>query len=468
MQITLLRGDKIDSDVDYRDALPVNIYAVPYPIKGANGYMNQWFGLTEVAQGQGVDRGARWVDREGLEGHYRVSGNSLIKLNSDSTVTDLGVISGVKQVSIAYSFNNIAIVADEKLYYYNPTDGLRQITGAFIGTPIDIVWADNLFILTDGENTYHSNPLDEEDYLPLDFNNPQFRPDPSLGLGVNEDNELLVFGSLTIEPYRNIGNDNFVYQRITSKFLKLGVVGTHARTEMNGFWYVLGRREKTSFALHQVRSGGEKKISTREIDKLLSEYTEEELSTAVLEAMTIDDIKLIIVHLPNQVIVYNESVAETLGKNNAYFIIKSDVLGDEKFRGINFINDPALSEWIGGDKINANLGFLDSSIATQYNEIAEWLLYSPLVPMESASIDSLELNTISGFAPDKDATVAVSITDEGYFYGNEYWNLYTDNQNYSQRFIMRRLGYVRDDISFKFRGASRSRMNVSLLNIEAS
>ena len=49
--------------------------------------MDQWFGLTEVAQGQGIDRGARWVAREGLEGHYRISGTSLVKVNSDSTVT---------------------------------------------------------------------------------------------------------------------------------------------------------------------------------------------------------------------------------------------------------------------------------------------------------------------------------------------------------------------------------------------
>ncbi len=467
MQIPLLRGDKVDDNVDYRDALPVNMYAVPYPIKGANGYMNQWFGLTKVADGQGIDRGGIWVARTGFTGHYRVSGESLIQVNADSTVTVIGSIAGTDKVSMAYSFNNLAIVASKRLYYYSPTDGLRRITGTYVGLPLDIVWADSLFILTDGDNTYHSNPLDETDFLPLDYKDAQFRPDPSYGLGVNEDNELLVFGQLSIEPYRNIGNANFVYQRITSKFLKLGIAGTQARTEMGGFWYVLGRRDKTSFALHQVRSGGEKKISTREIDKILSTYSEDEIKTTVLEAFTKDDIKLVLIHLPDKTIVYNETVAEALGKNSAFSIIKTDVTGKETYRGINFVNDLGLGEWVGGDKRDSSIGYLDASVATHYDDVSEWEIYTPLIKLESLSIDELELNTISGFAPDNDATVAISMTADGHFYSNESWQLYTDNQTYNQRFILNRIGMMENDISFKFRGASRSRMNVSLLNIKA-
>lgn len=468
MQIPLLRGDKEDSNVDYRDALPVNMYAVPYPIRGASGYMNQWFGLTKVTDGEGLDRGARWVARVGLVGHYRVSGNSLIRIvNGVKTV--LGTIRGTGQVSIAYSFNNIAIVADMRLYYYNPTDGLRQITGTVIGQPIDIAWADNVFILTDGENNYHSNPLDEEEFLPLDFNNAQFRPDPSLGLGINEDNELLVFGQFSIEPYRNVGADNFIYQRITSKFLKLGVSGTYARTEMNGFWYVLGRRERTDFSLHQVRSGGEKKISTREIDKLLNKYTDDELKGVVLEAFTLDDIKLVLIHLPDKTIMYNETVAETIGPKSAFTILKTDVLGNRTYRGINFIKDLDLGEWVGGDKRDASIGYLDASKANHYDDIAEWELFTPLIHnLETLSIDELELNTIAGFAPDNDATIAISLTDEGLIYGSEYWTLYGNEYQYSKRLITRPRHYVRDDVGFKFRGASRARMNFSFLNIEAS
>ena len=237
MQIPLLKGDKVDSRVDYRDALPVNMTAINHPIKGASGYMYQWYGLSLYTSGEGPDRGARWVTRSGFEGQYRVSGNSFIRVNSDGTTTVLGSIPGNDQCRIAFSFINIAIVGDGKLYYYNPTDGFRQITDPIVGNPIDIVWADGIFILTDGEDLYHSSILDEEVYDPLDFGNAQFRPDPTFGLGINEDNELIAFGVNTTEYFVNQGAENFTYIRINLKALKLGILGTHCKIEMNGKWY---------------------------------------------------------------------------------------------------------------------------------------------------------------------------------------------------------------------------------------
>ena len=136
--ISFVKGDKVDNNTDYRDALAVNYYAVLRPIYGEEGYMLNYYGLSDFATGQGISRGKIWVARPGLEGQYRVSGQSLIKIEDDESVTVLGVIPGTDQASMTYSLNNLAIVADKKLYYYNPTDGFRQITDVHIGEPIDI------------------------------------------------------------------------------------------------------------------------------------------------------------------------------------------------------------------------------------------------------------------------------------------------------------------------------------------
>jgi hypothetical protein len=55
-KLTLIKGDKVDSNTDYRDALPVNMYAVEKNILGASGYMLDYHGLTQVATGSGIDR----------------------------------------------------------------------------------------------------------------------------------------------------------------------------------------------------------------------------------------------------------------------------------------------------------------------------------------------------------------------------------------------------------------------------
>ena len=81
--------------------------------------------------------------------------------------------------------------------------------------------------------------------------------------------------------------------------------------------------------------------------------------------------------------------------------------------------------------------------------------------METASIDEMDIETAPGHTSEEDATVAISITYDGVTYGKEWFQLYGAPSDYSQRFVIRRLGYVRDWFGFKMRGASRSRMAFS-------
>ena len=74
--VTLIKGDKVNSLVDYRDALPVNMYAIEKEILGAKGYMQSYPGLTSFGTGLGIDRGANYNER--FENHFRVSGTHLV------------------------------------------------------------------------------------------------------------------------------------------------------------------------------------------------------------------------------------------------------------------------------------------------------------------------------------------------------------------------------------------------------
>ena len=87
------------------------------------------------------------------------------------------------------------------------------------------------------------------------------------------------------------------------------------------------------------------------------------------------------------------------------------------------------------------------------------------INLESKSIDELRIKTIPGHSLIDDATLAVSVTYDGVIYGMEYWNLYGEPNNYNQRFIIRRLGYVSDWIGFKFRCVSKSKMTFALMEL---
>ena len=83
--ITLIKGDKVSNLTDYRDALPVNMYAIEKEILGAKGYMLVYPGLTSFGTGLGVDRGANYNERSG--DHFRVSGTRLISTSAPAFFT---------------------------------------------------------------------------------------------------------------------------------------------------------------------------------------------------------------------------------------------------------------------------------------------------------------------------------------------------------------------------------------------
>jgi len=93
------------------------------------------------------------------------------------------------------------------------------------------------------------------------------------------------------------------------------------------------------------------------------------------------------------------------------------------------------------------------------------LLYPPFLKLETASIDEIDIETLPGNAPDHDATVALSQTSDGLAYSQEWWQLYGDNFDYNQRFVIYRVGYVADWVGFKLRGATKSRMSFAGLKI---
>lgn len=469
--VSLLKGDKFDpSQVDYRDALSVNMYGVPHPVLNAAGYMYQMPGLTSHATGRGLDRGGIWCSAEGFEGHYRVSGTDLVAIDDAGSTTVLGSVPGTEQCPITFSFNNLILVADKKLYYYNPIAGFRQITDAGnVGSPIDVIFVANFVVLTDGSRIYHSQILNEEVFPIENEAVAEFEPDITLALEKNEDNELVAFGEFSTEHFIfNAAPSGFAFQPLDRKASKLGVSGVKSMDELEGSWYTVGRREESAPSCYKYAGGSGLRIASREIEQVLKSYSDDDLSTTTVDCITLDKIKLVFYHFPNETYLFNATLAETMGLDGAWSFVKTGVDNDN-YRARNFVRDPRLGKWLAGDKLNSNIGVFNESIATQYGEIAEWLLFTPFLKIESLSIDKLEIETIPGIVGDvEDATVFVSRTENGRTYGREWTQLYGDRWKYDQRFYIRRLGYVRNWTGFKFRGSSRNRMAFGLLDIGVS
>lgn len=496
MQIPLVKGDKVTPNAEWSDALPLNMYAVPQPILNSDGYMISFPGLDIDAipssSSVGEDRGGIWVDvgDPNFDGHYRVSGTALIRVDNPGetsvNISDvIGILPGSGQCSLAYSFNNLAIVASGKLFYYNPTDGLREITDTDVGSPIDITWGQNLFVLTDGDVVYHSDPLDEENFLPLDFTVPEFRPDPSLGVSINEDSELIVFGTKSIEHFINAGAENFVYRPITQKAQRIGVTGTYAKKAYGNTYFMVGRRDNSQTGVYITESGTSQKVSSISIDRILSAYDLPILSDIIIDVIEIDGVVLCIIGLPDRTLCLNWTLSKTKGVDLSWSELSSSSLTDFTqqipHEGRNYIYDEKNSKWLCGSRNFAAIYRLAMTHAAQVGRSQEQILYSPLIRMSSAkqqmapSIDEFSIETIPGYGfyydyadEDYETTVFISLTYNGVTYGKEWTQLYGRRHNYSSRFICRRLGTVNHMVGFKFRCYSKERLAFAYFDLGVS
>jgi len=461
IKINLIKGDSHGTNVDYRDNLPVNMSAIVRPILGADGYMHQEPGLTAHGTGAGTDRGGIWNEQQ--EKLFRVSGGVFGYVDADGTWNAIGTVgSSAGPVALPYSTNTQAIIVNNKFWLYDATNGLREVIDPELGTPIDGVWVDALYVMTDGDFLFHTDAADESAIDPLKFSGSDFSPDPILGVGLTTDNKLMAFNRYSIEFFVNEATADFQFTRIPSRNVRYGLVATHLKAEVGGQWFFVGGPKNGDISVYALQSGGAQSIASREVVKILQEYTEAELADSWMEIRKDDNYPYIFVQLPDYTLKCNITILQAAGPEMAWSKLKTDTTGDRPWRAAHGVYDPRLAEWVYGDKRDATIGTLDESVATHYGDAVEWILNTPFIYLETASLDEMTIFTIPGFTTTDDGSVQVSLTRDGVHYGTEASIDYGGPSDYTQEFTMYRLGYVDDWFSMRLRSQSTSRMAFSM------
>lgn len=459
--ITFIKGDKSSSETDFRDSLPVNMTGIVRPIFESKGYMIETEGVDEFATAFGPDRGGLWNEK--LRQHFRLSSSHFVSISAAGNVTDLGTILGADQASFPYSFSTQGIVADRKFYLYEPMGGLVQVVDPNVRLPIDACWIDGYYCLTDGSYLYHTTidnsgvPV-ENVINPLAVAVESLSPTDVVGVARSTDNMWMVFTRYGIDYYQNVGGSTFAFERIQGRALSVGLVATHAKAFLEDIWFFVGSRKYESLSVFGMVAGDAKKIATRNVEKILAGYTESELTNIVLETRQLSGYSYLILHLPREVLFFNYTLSLEVGVEYAWSILTSEYVNPIPWQSINGVYDPRVGYWIYGNKSSGLIGRLNETHATQYGEIQEWRLDTPFMNLDRMSVDQIEVLTVPGFTSESDATVFISYTNDGVFYSQEDTMAYGDPGAYGQRFIKRVLGYVRKMVSYRLRGASKSRM----------
>jgi len=413
MEIPILNGVYTDdTQAEIRTNYPRNLIPVPMQSGISGGYLRPADGLVKNGEGPGVNRGG--IERDGV--CYRVMGTKLCSIAADGAVTVLGDVGGTDDnlVTMTYSFDLLAIASGQKLFYWNGTT-VDQVTDPDLGPVLDVVWVDGYFMTTDGEFLVVTELLDPFAVNPLKYGSSEIDPDPVVAL-VKLRNEIYALNRHTIEVFDNVGGNLFPFQRVEGAQIQKGVIGTQACCVFVETLAFLGSGRNESPGIFMGVNAQANKISTKEIDEVLTDYTEVQLSTVKLEARNDRNHQHLYVHLPDQTIVFDFTASQATG-SVVWFVLSSSTVGLARYKARDIVW--CYNKWLIGDPTSSTIGYFENNIGSHYDEKVSWEFSTNIVYNEGrgAIFHELELVALTGrvaFGTNPVITTSYSVDGENW------------------------------------------------------
>jgi hypothetical protein len=459
VQVPILSGIYTDNGPDFRTSYPVNMIPVPKSNGISEGFLRPADGLVSNGTGPGVDRGG--INWNGI--CYRVMGSKLVTVSSTGAVAIIGDVGNDGNlVTMDYSFDLLAIASNQDLFYYSPSTGLNQVTDPDLGVVLDVVWVDGYFMTTDGEFLIVTELSDPTQVNPLKYGSSEIDPDPVVAL-LKLRNEIYALNRNTIEVFDNVGGDLFPFQRIEGAQIEKGVVGTHACCVYLESIAFVGSGFNEAPGVYLGGNAKASKISTQEIDQILLEFTEAQLSTIKIEARNDKAHEHLYIHLPDRTIVFDAAATQDLGQP-VWFILTSSLVGLSKYRAQNLVW--CYDKWLVGDPTSVAVGYMVRNISSHYGQKVRWEFGTTIVYNEGrgAIIQNLELVGLTGSAAyGIEPTINTSYSTDGQTYSQQKFINAGKTGQRAKRLVWFQQGWMRNWRIQRFQGTSDAHMSFARL-----
>jgi hypothetical protein len=456
MQIPLLNGI-FSKGSDFRTSYPINLIPVPKSTGISDGYLRPADGIVKIGDGPGFNRGGiNWRDQL-----YRVMGTKLVRVASNGTVTEIGDVGSGGRVSFTYGFDFLAVTSGGRLYLYNGTT-LAQVTDPDLGTALTVVWVDGYYMTTDGEFlviTELNNPFAVD---PLKYGSSEADPDPIKAL-LKLRNEVYALNRHTIEVFDNTGLPGFPFQRIPGAQIQKGTLGTHTCCVFGEAIAFMGSGTNESVSVWIGANGVAQKIATREIEEILSEYTEAQLSLVFMQERTEGAHQFLEIHLPDQTIVFDAAASQAT-QEQVWFILRSSLVGLGRWEVCDAVW--CYDRWNVCKPAATDIGFLDKNLASHWGQTVGWEFGTIIVYNEGrgAIFHEMELVSLTGrVQPGADPTVWTSYSVDGLTYSAEKPARVGTLGQYDKRVVWLQQGHMRNWRIQKFRGTSEAQLAMARL-----
>jgi hypothetical protein len=458
MQVPILNGIYTNTAGDFRVEYPRNMVPVILQSGISDGYFRPADGIVSLGTGPGIDRGG--IEWEGLL--YRVMGTKLVSISSTNVVTVIGDVGGTGQVTFDYSFDYLAVASGGKLYLYRPSTGLQQVTDPDLGTVVDVVWVDGYFMTTDGEFLIVTELNDPFSVNPLKYGSAEADPDPVVAL-LKVRNEVYALNRHTIEVFDNVGGSLFPFQRVEGAQVQRGAIGTHACCLfMESIAFIGGGRNEAP-AVWLISGSNAQKISTREIDLVLEEFTETQLSNVLVESRVDKGFRHLYIHLPDRTLVF-DAEATTRAGGPVWFTLTSSLVGNSLYRARNLVW--VYNKWVVGDPSSVSFGYLSDTLSSHWGVLNGWEFATIILYNESRGLifHEMELIALTGNSIfGTDPSIWTSHTEDGLTWSQERVCKAGVTGVRGKRLSWLQQGRMRQWRAQKFRGTSDAQLSVARL-----
>ena len=215
---------------------------------------------------------------------YQVVSTDLIKVTDKSTgaFSVIGTIEGAEAVEVDVGFNHaVIVVSGGKLYTLSKTDTLADISSnPNIVPSVDVTHIKDRFVYipADGTPAFFSDVGAAGTVQVDSFFDAGELPDSNKA-SINIKDTLYIFGSDSIQPFRDTGASPVPYRGVQGARIPAGYLGGLLEYEDTALF--IGRKKGQSLGIFALAQGGATRISNTRIDLILQKYTVGQLAETV-------------------------------------------------------------------------------------------------------------------------------------------------------------------------------------------
>ena len=407
MELPFATGYYVDENLDSANIECTNVIPETYSIDGVQkNKLRQPQGITLfTTAGTKLSRGSWVLD----EIAYEVAGNTLYRINSDGTNTDLGTISGSGRVSMASSVLELCIVVPGVAgYIYSVAGGLTAISDAtyLANLSLQVTFKDGYFLHVTTAKFFKSNLNDGLTYDALDFAAAESLPDKIVGVHVSR-NQAYIPGVETIEKFQSIGGSGFPYQRVTGSTIPMGVKAKFSLIDFAQTFAFVGGAKNEIPSVYLFTGSVPEKIASPAVDKIMKDHTDDELKAIFCTTHSEGGGIFLNVHFKNRTMTYDRSQGKWHERTS------KDANGKQTNWRVNGIVS-AYGKLLAMDNQSGRIGEFSNTVHTEYGTTVKRIFSTIPFPGQGnrISFSDLEVDCETGISQIKNELVQTElITD---------------------------------------------------------